>query len=223
MSTAPESLAAERFRELRKADEKVQKLGQDLAEAREVVGVLTNKKAAAARRDKEAYAAALGAGKGRPSKREEPEVGAALEDAEVRSEALKLAIDAALDERARLLKANHPAWRLKATRKLAKAKRRYDDAIAELENARDGLSDEASLLGWLDGGAGIEAASDQLGGRVGDAEGRAPLSCTAVLAELRRDGDAIAAHPVTRDDPHLHVASEHVKVGALLGSQWGGD
>jgi AmiR/NasT family two-component response regulator len=33
MSIAPESLAASRFRELRKLDEKVQKLSQDLAEA----------------------------------------------------------------------------------------------------------------------------------------------------------------------------------------------
>jgi hypothetical protein len=67
MSIAPESLAASRFRELRKLDEKVQKLGRDLAEAREVVDVLTTEKAAAAQRDKQAYASALSEGKARPS------------------------------------------------------------------------------------------------------------------------------------------------------------
>jgi hypothetical protein len=222
MSIAPESLAQGRFKPLAKVDEKVARLSRDLAEARQSVTNLETKQAIAARRDKQAYAAALSEGKGRPSKREEPKVTAELEDMGLRAEALRLAVDSALDERAKLLKANHPLWRRQTQRELERASSRYERAISELESARDGLSDEAALVGWLDGHPGVEAASDQLGGRVGDAEGRAPLSFTAVVAELRRDGAAIAAHPATRHERHPHLASEHVKVGAIL-EGWRGE
>jgi hypothetical protein len=222
LSIAPESLAQSRFKPLAKVDEKVARLSRDLADARQAVTNLEREQAAAAQRDKQAYADALSEGKGRPAKREEPKVTAQLEDAELRSEALKLAIDAALDERAKLLRANHPAWRLRAFRELGRAKQRYQTAIEELAAARDHLSDEAALVGWLDGGAGVEAANDQLGGSVATADGTPPLSFAGVVAELSRDVDAIAAHPVTRHDPHPHIASEHVKVGAML-EGWGGE
>jgi hypothetical protein len=202
MSVAPETLAAERFRELRKLDEKITRLGQDLGEATQAGERLKGDRAAAKQRDREAYAAALAEGKGRPARREEEKVATELEDTELRVEALRLAVDSALDERAKLLKANHPVWRLRAMRELAKAKTRYESAIEELEAARDGLSDEASLVGWLDGGAGVAAATDALGGRVGTVPGdRQPLSFAIVLDELRRDVEALTEHPVTRDDP----------------------
>lgn len=202
MSIAPESLAASRFRELRKLDEKVQKLGRDLAEAREVVDVLTTEKAAAAQRDKQAYASALSEGKARPSNREEERVAAELADTELRAEALKLAIDSALDERAQLLAANHPLWRRSAMKELSRARQRYEDAISELETSRDSLSDEAALVAWLDSGSTAAAATDLLGGRTGaDASGRAPVNFSRTIQELRRDCEHLAAFPVTRDDP----------------------
>src|SRR5215211_6991655 len=105
MSIAPESLAASRFGELRKLDEKIQKLSRDLAEAAAEAARLEGEKAAAAQRDKQAYAVALAAGRGRPAKREEQKVAAQLEDTELRAEALRLAIDSVLDERAKLLAA----------------------------------------------------------------------------------------------------------------------
>lgn len=80
MSIAPESLAASRLRELRKLDGKVERLGQDLAEARQAGERLEAERASAKRRDQEAYAAALGEGKGRPSRREEEKVAAEQED-----------------------------------------------------------------------------------------------------------------------------------------------
>jgi chromosome segregation ATPase len=224
MSIAPESLASERFRELRKVDEKIQKLWKDLAEAREAVGILENERAAAAQRDKRAYATALSEGEGRPAKREEGKVAAELEESELRAEALKLAIDSMLDERSKLLEQNHPIWRLKAMRTLAAARTRYMDAIVELDAARDSLSDEAALVGWLDGGAGITAAVDSLGGRVGnDANGRPPLSFAAVLDELRRDAEHLVAHPVIRDDPVGEPRFELARGGGSkrVGS-WGG-
>jgi len=202
MSIAPESLAATRFRELRKLDEKVQKLSQDLAEAREVVGVLATEKAAAAQRDRQLYADALAEGKGRPAKREEEKVAAELEDTELRAEALKLAIDSALDQREKLLAANHPLWRRAAMKELSRAQRRYQDAIEELALARDGLSDEAALVAWLDSGSTAAAATDLLGGRTGaDREGRQPVNFSRTIEELRRDCEHLAEFPVARDDP----------------------
>jgi hypothetical protein len=115
--------------------------------------------------------------------------------------------------------------RLEAFRgQLAPAERRDSELLGEalVEGKREPLS-EAEAIRTEVAQQELRAASDLLGGRVGDADGRAPLSFTAVVAELRRDGDAIAAHPVTRHDPHPHLASDHVKLGALLGSQWGGE
>jgi hypothetical protein len=98
-------------------------------------------------------------------------------------------------------------------RTLARAKNRYDIAIGELEAARDALSDEAGLLDWLDTGAGASAANDQRGGRIGhDRRGRPPMSFSRVLEELRGNGEAIAQHPVSRNDapaePRLELAWE---------------
>jgi hypothetical protein len=224
MSIAPESLAASRFRELRKLDEKVERLGRDLAEARQAGERLEAERASAKRRDQEAYAAALGQGKGRPSRREEGKVAAEQEDTELRIEALRLAVDSALDERTKLLKANHPLWRLKAMRTLASAKTRYADAIAEIEAARDSLSDEAALVGWLDGGAGIAAATDSLGGRIGAVPGEEqPLSFALVLDELRRDLEHLVEHPVSRHDPQPRPRPELIPGVIRTGLEWGGE
>jgi hypothetical protein len=211
MSIAPESLAQSRFKPLAKVDEKVARLSRDLAEARQAVTNLENEQAAAARRDKQAYADALTEGKSRPSKREEPKVTAELEDTGLRAEALRLAVDSALDERAKLLKANHPVWRLRTLRELARAKQRYQTAIEELAAARDDLSDEAALVGWLDGGAGVEAANDQLGGSVGTADGTPPLSfarrrCGA--APRRRRDRGASRHPSRSAPAHRARARE---------------
>jgi hypothetical protein len=196
MSTAPESLAAERFRELRKLDEKVKRLSQDLAEARQAGERLEGDRAAAERRDRQAYAAALAEGRGRPARREEEKVASELEDTELRAEALRLAVDSALDERAKLLAANHPLWRRVAMKELARARTRYDNAISELEASRDSLSDEAALVSWLDSGSSAAAATDLLGGRTGaDREGRQPVNFSRTIEELRRDCEHLAEFP----------------------------
>jgi hypothetical protein len=61
------------------------------------------------------------------------------------------------------------------------AKRRYLETIDELAAAKQALSDEASLVAWLDSGSGAEAANDQLGGPPIHADGRATVSFSAVL------------------------------------------
>ena len=218
----PEDAAAARFRPIAKTRERIAKAEQAHAAALARLEAFRGQLAPAERRDSELLGDALVEGKREPLSEAEA-IRAEVAQQELRVDALRLAADRARRQIPELVDANRAGWRRQTQRELDKASSRYEQAISELESARDGLSDEAALVGWLDGGAGIEAASDLLGGRVGDADGRAPLSFTAVVAELRRDRDAIAAHPVTRHDPHPHIASEHVKVGALLGSQWGGE
>src|SRR5215211_2444131 len=173
----PEDLARQRFKPLQGVHEKVARLSAELQETRAQVEQLKNEQTAAAHRDRLAYAIALSEDKGKPSSCEEARVSAELEDAELKAEALNLALDAAFDERARLIEQNRSSWRRQSMRELAKAANRYQDAISELESARDALSGEASPITWLDSGASADAASDPLGGRIGtDAHGRQPLS-----------------------------------------------
>ena len=198
----PEDLARSRFKPVAKALEKISRLGTELAETRAQVEQLEGERAAAAHRDRQAYAEALREGRARPAKREEAKVIAQLEDAGLKAEALALAVDAALDERTKLLEQNRRGWRRQSMRELARAKGRYESAIAELAAARDALSDGATLIAWLDSGASAEAASDPLGGRVGiDASGRQPVSFSRTLEELRQDCEYLAEHPATSGNP----------------------
>jgi hypothetical protein len=202
MSIAPEDLAKQRFKPVAKVFEKITRLGAELVETRAQVEQLKNEQTAAAHRDKQAYAVALSKSQPRPTKREGAKAKVALEDCELKAEALALALDAAFDERARLIEQNRSSWRRQSMRELAKAQTRYMDAISELESARDALSGEATLITWLDSGASADAASDPLGGRIGtDAHGREPLSFVRTLEALRGDAAYLAEFPVARDDP----------------------
>jgi hypothetical protein len=198
----PEDLARSRFKPVARALEKIARLGTELAETRAQVEQLTNERKDAAQRDRQSYANAIIQGKAKPSSHEEAKVAAELEDAELKAEALALAVDAAFDERAKLLEQNRSSWRRQSMRELARARSRYESAITELEQARDALSGEATLISWLDSGANAEAASDPLGGRTGtDAHGRQPMSFVRTVEELRRDAEHLAEFPVARDDP----------------------
>src|SRR5215218_4646661 len=154
----PEDLARQRFKPPQGVHEKVARLSAELAETRAEVERLEMEQGRADYRDKQAYADALAAGKPRPTKREGAKARVALEDAELKAEALTLALDSAFDERARLIEQNRSGWRRQAMRELAKVQKRYTDAISELESARDALSGEASLIAWLDSGATADAA-----------------------------------------------------------------
>jgi hypothetical protein len=194
----PEDLARQRFRPLQGVHEKVTRLSAELAETRTQVEQLDKELAQATFRDKEGYAVALAAGKPRPTKREGEKARVALEDCQLKAEALSIALDAAFDERARLIEQNRSGWRREVSRYLDKAERRYQDAIGELEAARDSLSSEASLIAWLSSGASADAASDPLGGR---GPGTDPVSFSRTLEALRRDCEHLAEYPVARDDP----------------------
>jgi len=201
VSIAPQDLAASRFKPVRQALERADKTEARRAESVARVEEIRGQIGEAERRDREALGLALVDRKAEPAS-EAARLRAELADEERRAEALALAVDRARDQVSEVVVEHRGAWRRDAMKDLARAHNRYAAAIAELEVARDALSDEAALVAWLDGGPGASAASDPLGGRTGhDAQGRAPMSFTLVLEELRRDGEAIVTFPVTRDDP----------------------
>ena len=159
MSVAPEDLAAARFKPVRQALERIAK-----AEAARVesAGRLEQLRAAvgpAEHRDREALGQALFDGKAEPPS-QAAEIQTELDHEERRGEALRLAVGAARQRIGELVAEHRASWRRQTMRELAKAKRRYENAISELDAARDSLSDEASLVSWLDSGSSAAAASD---------------------------------------------------------------
>jgi hypothetical protein len=118
-----------------------------------------------------------------------------LADTELRAEALTLAVESALDARAKLLKQNHPLWRQQAMRELTKAKKRYESAICD----------------------------DLLGGRVGaDLSGRQPVNFSRTLDELRQDCEHLAEHPLTHTEPAPSPRLELAHGAGARGLQWEG-
>jgi hypothetical protein len=210
MSVAPQDIAGSRFKPIRQAQQRVAKAEAALARSVARREELRHEIGPAERRDQESLGQAIVDGKAEPAS-EAPKAKEELAEEERRAEALALAVDRARSQVKKVVAEHRAAWRRDGMKELSRAHVRYQAAITELEAARDALSDEAALVVWLDGGAGASAASDPLGGRIGrDAQGRAPMSFARVLDELRRDGEAIAAHPVTRDDaaevPRLGLA-----------------
>jgi hypothetical protein len=199
-----EDLAASRFRPIRAAREQIAKTEGAHRKAAEGLEELRGRLPHAVSRDRSALAAALVDGQREPASEAE-EIEAEIVRQEQRVEALRLAAGEARGRVRTLARDNCKAWRGQALRELTQAKRRYFETIEELAASRQALSDEASLVGWLDSGVGAEAANDQLGGPPSHADGRAPLSFSAVLEELRRDGEHLAGFPDTRSDPEPRV------------------
>jgi hypothetical protein len=206
----PEDIAASRHKEIRHAHAQIEKVRAAHAKSQARLQELRAQIGPAERRDREALGQALVAGKADPASQAE-KLRLEIEQEERRAEALLLASDSARAQVLKLVKDNRAAWRAQAMRELAKAKQRYDESISELQTAREGLSSEATFVAWLDSGAGAEAASDPLGGRIGhDAQGRPPMSFTRTLEELRADSESLAMHPASLGcpipEPRLELA-----------------
>jgi hypothetical protein len=197
----PQDLAASRFKVIRQVLERIEKAEAAHAAAMARLEQLRAQLAPAEGRDREHLGEALLAGKSEPSSEAE-QIRVEIARQEQRVEALGLAVERARVQIGKLVDANRGGWRRQAIRKLAGAKARYESAIEELALARDGLSDEAALVAWIDSGVSAAAANDLLGGRTGaDREGRQPVNFSRTLEELRRDCEHLAEFPVARDDP----------------------
>jgi hypothetical protein len=197
----PESLAATRGKPIRQAHEQTEKAQKAQAKSQARLQELRTQIGPAELRDRAALGQALVDGKAEPAS-EAAKLKAELEQEERNAEALALAVQSAHGRIAELVAANQDEWRKEAMRELSRKVARYQDAIADLEDAREALSSEATLVTWLDSGAGVDAATDLLGGRLGtDASGRPPMSFSRTLEELRADAERLAAYPATHDDP----------------------
>jgi hypothetical protein len=209
----PESLAATRWKEIRRAHEQITKAQTAQAKSQARLQELRDDIGPAEFRDRAALGQALVDGKAEPAS-EAAKLKAELEQEERNAEALALAVQSAHGRIAELVAANRREWRKETFRELSRKVARYKDAITALEDAREALSSEATLVTWLDSGAGVDAATDLLGGRVGtDAVGRPPVSFSRMLEELRADAERLAGYPASHDDPPAEP---------LLELAWGG-
>jgi hypothetical protein len=197
----PEDSAASRHKEIRQTHTQLEKVRAAQAKSQARLQELRAKIGPAERRDREALGQALVAGKAEPAS-EAAKLRAELEQEERNAEALALTVQSAHGRIAELVAANRVEWRKEAMRELSRKVARYRDAITEVDEAREALSSEATLVTWLDSGAGVDAATDLLGGRVGtDAGGHSPVSFSRTLEELRADAERLAGYPASRDDP----------------------
>jgi hypothetical protein len=192
-----EDLAASRWKPIRQAHEQIAKATAAHARSSARLEELRGQVGPAERRDRDALGRALVDGKSEPAS-EATLLAVEIECEERRLEALAVAVQDAHGQIGKVVDANRGDWRRQAMQELSRAQRRYTGVIDELAVAREGLDDEAALLGWLSSGVGVAATLDTLGGRGVNGA----LSFRRVLEELRRDADAIAVHPaVHHPDP----------------------
>lgn len=222
----PEDLAAERHKEIRQARERVAETERAQGKSSTRVAELRAELGGAEYRERQALGAALVDGKAAPPS-EAVKLKAELAQEEQNLDARTQAVQDAHGQIGRLVRDNRETWRGQTLLELGKAKSRYKEAIAELEAAREGLGNVATLLNWLSSGDISEAATDALGGRRGsDPAGRPVLAFTFTLEELRHDCEHLAdAHLATRDEripePQWHLAHGPGARGMRLPG-WGG-
>ena len=85
---------------------------------------------------------------------------------------------------------------------LQRARDRYGKATKELADAREEISNEATLARWLGDGNLTDAANDALAGRSGsDPSGRPGLAFTRVIEALEEDAAHLTGQPDRRQDP----------------------
>jgi hypothetical protein len=206
----PEDAAAERFKPIQKARERIAKTEQTHAAALTRLEELRSQLGPAEGRDSERLGEALVAGKSEPASEAE-EIRAETVPQEQRVEALRLAGDRARGQIRKLVDTNRAGWRRQAMAELGRERLRYEAAINELQAARETFVDVATLIGWLDSGDLGEAATG--------------LPIESMLAELRLDCEQLAAHPDTRrggPQPEPQVDIGRMRDGAAAASLWRG-
>jgi hypothetical protein len=197
-----EDIAAGRWKQIRQAREQIRQAEAAQAASSARLHELRSEIPQAEKRDREALGAALVAGKAEP-RPEAEQLRAELVAEERRNDALIGAVERARGEIGRQVGQHRSGWYQEAVRDLGRGKGRYLDAISELEQAREALSSAASLCVWVSGGGSpvVEAATNALSGRLGDASGNRGLGFDVVIAELRADAEHLTAHPVEHDEP----------------------
>lgn len=193
MSVNPTDIARGRWRPLRKALEKQERLSLELTQAGERLAALQGELAQAQREDREAFAEALAAGKDEPVRKVE-QLAVRIEAEQRRVDAYVTAVENANADVDKLRTENANAWRKDTLGKIAETHNAYEASIREVERCREALADEVALHGWISDGIGVSPIRDALSGRTVPVAGREPLSFTRVLRELTEDAGQIATY-----------------------------
>jgi hypothetical protein len=136
----------------------------------------------------------------RPSKPEADSIRPRLDEAKREAEALAYAEERAARVLDRLPREHKDEWLRAATRSLDKARAAYTAAIGELDRARDQLSDEATLLSFLQNdGQYVQALTGAIQ-RPG-VNGSGESFNFSVLVELMRE-EAAGVEEKARHDPN---------------------
>jgi hypothetical protein len=211
----PVDLARQRWRPLRKALEKREQLELELTQAGERLLALQGELQQAAHEDRDAYAAAIAAGKDEPARKTE-QLAVRIEAEQRRVDACVTAVENASAEVDKLRAENANPWRRDTIGRIAEAHGAYEESIREVERCREALADEVALHGWISDGIGVSPIRDVLAGRTAPVEGREPLSFARTVRELREDAGQIASY--LRDLPGPQSAWSMMKrAEALVG------
>ena len=189
----PVDIARQRWRPVRKAIEEREKLEAELTQAGERLAALQGELQQAAKDDREAFAAAIAAGKDEPPRKVE-QLTVRIEAEQRRVDALVLAVENANAKLDTLRAENRSAWHKDTLAQIARAHAAYEEVIRLLGERREALADEVALAGWVSDGIGVSPIRDALSGRTGPVNGREPLSFGRVLSELDEDAMNIATH-----------------------------
>jgi hypothetical protein len=205
----PASLAAERFKVFRQAQERVEQASAAHAQAVAKLEELRAQEGPTKLADRQALGAALVDGQAEPES-QTVKLQSEIASQERRVDALLAAIDTANAKLGETITQNKSNWHRDAIRQAAKAKLRYERAIEELDASRSALSDEVGLAEWVSSGGNPagEAANDALGGRAATRPGEPPpLSFTRVISELHADIEHLSNWMAfdREETPRLHL------------------
>jgi hypothetical protein len=199
MSVNPTDLLVQRHKGYRQAQERYQRATAAREAVQQHVAELEAELAGAEARDRISLGDDLVDGR-RPSKPEADSIRPRLDEAKREAEALAYAEERAARVLDRLPREHKDEWLRAATRSLDKARAAYTAAIGELDRARDQLSDEATLLSFLQNdGQYVQALTGAIQ-RPG-VNGSGESFNFSVLVELMRE-EAAGVEEKARHDPN---------------------
>jgi hypothetical protein len=210
----PQDLARKRWKPVRKALEEQEKLGLELTQAAERLAALQDQLQQAGQADREAYAAAIAAGKAEPVRKAE-QLAIRIEAEQRRVDACVTAVENANAKLDKLRAENRSAWSKDALALIAEKHLAYEESIRRLAECREALADAVALHGWIADGIGVSPIRDALSGRTTTINGREPLSFSRVEAELSEDAMSIATHLREIDEPSAWALMKRAE--ALVG------
>lgn len=150
----PQDLARQRWKPVRKALEEQEDLGRKLNQAGDRLAALRDELQQAKQTDREAYAAAIAAGKAEPARKAE-QLAVAIEDEQRLFDACATALESASAKLDKLRTENRSAWRKDALGIIAETHSAYEECIRLLPERREALADAVALHAWVGDGIGI--------------------------------------------------------------------